>query len=502
MIRVFLKDIDITSWVNLPSIVMTDSSRIKADTCTLEIHYQTGESVHPLAGNPIEIRYYPPQGLIPYFFPYPIPSPPLPSWAVGRRSAYKFESWEWCWDAKTNQAYVLEFAGLVKRIRKRWISPPDYFVIECYAEDWTSLLDRYLVTRVIRTGEMLSKVLETLLLEKGDGLFTLRYWPAADKKLLKTEFKDRRLSEIFSELLEPAGLFWFIDAKRTVHVLEDWRWLAPKSWIEPRVPDLAWGNLEIEENIGEIKNRIKVEGVNLPGREIEIVGTEEGRTIFYLARAPFPTDRLELIHKYMEVRVVDRVTGQPKYRGEKLELLRDMIDGSPGDRKGTINQAFVNFDAWYVRLPDLYPLRFDEKIIIRFREAVPAPQILHDTFSIRQVKERESCPALRIYSSGVYEDVLTLEKVFSDDGREIAAYLDRYFARHGYPIISGSFISYLPGWRALQRLDIEHTPILPIEVKSPPPPHISCWIHEVRKRVMAPDKILSEITFSNRAFEV
>jgi len=173
-------------------------------------------------------------------------------------------------------------------------------------------------------------------------------------------------------------------------------------------------------------------------------------------------------------------------------ILRDGIDGEKGDGRGGPKDVYVNLDLGTIRFPDNYPLQETERFRIQYYSATEQPQILFDLASQFEMQRRESYAGY--LESGKYEYVMSEPALYTEKGEEAIAAMERVLMRYRWPLITGSFTSFLKGWRAGQYFHLKST------ARGAFGEAIDelVFVQSVRKTVTAAgDKIQSTIEYSN-----
>jgi len=409
MIRITLANKDITKYVTLDSIEVSDSIKVKADTANLEM-VVIGQDPHPRAGNVLEI-----------------------------------------WDDNT-----LEFRGPVLRKEQR-IRNPRTFEYSLEASDFTRFFDRRLVSETYITGKRCREVIADIVSKYTIG-FTINH-VYHGPKLPEMAFDFIYPSQALDEIAEKVGYQWFIDFDRDI-------WFMPLIAMASPLPgnvlnldtDIAnYGDLVIREDTSALKNYIYLKDAKYKATLKQDTFGEVVSGILRFEYEPFVPASISAWQEegYLKAWRWDSTVRAEPIDADLVNILRDGIDGEKGDGRGTEKDVYVNLDRGTIRFPDKYPLRKEERFRIQYYSATEQPQILFDLASQAEMQRRESYSGY--LESGKYEYVMSEPALYTEKGEEAIAAMERVLARYRWPIIAGSFTSYLKGWRAGQYFHLKST---------------------------------------------
>jgi len=446
MIKIILADRDITRYVTLDSIEISDSIKVKSDTANIEM-IVVGQDPHPRAGNVLEI-----------------------------------------WDNDE-----LEFRGPVLRIEQR-IRNPRVFEYSLEASDFTRFFDRRLVSETYVAGKRCREVIEDIVNKYTIGFTTdhVHYGP----KLPEMAFDFVYPSQALDEIAEKVGYQWFIDFERDLWFLPI---IALTSPLTGNVLDLDtdienYGDFSLREDTSMIKNYIYLKDAKY---KATLKTDTFGDVLAGILRFEYEPFIPASIVAWQEQGYLRAWRWDPAVRAEPTDadlcnILRDGIDGEKGDGRGGPKDVYVNLDLGTIRFPDNYPLQETERFRIQYYSATEQPQILFDLASQFEMQRRESYAGY--LESGKYEYVMSEPALYTEKGEEAIAAMERVLMRYRWPLITGSFTSFLKGWRAGQYFHLKST------ARGAFGEAIDelVFVQSVRKTVTAAgDKIQSTIEYSN-----
>lgn len=322
-----------------------------------------------------------------------------------------------------------EFGGIIVHVEEDMIAP-GRLVYHCSCKDYSQVFDHHLVQEEYPAGpadEWVKAVVENYANRSGITFTTNNVQPCFDVAAQPFNFVPP--SEAIKTYADLVEWNWYIDYDKDVHfaALETFQSPLPGNVLLADSDVASYHDLSLAEDIAQAKNRIFLRGFQTrsTSRQVFRAVGDGSSTWFPVGYPPWSVDA-EDINVY--------VNGVPQ------PVLTDTKDGTPGDGK-TNAGAYVCFDNLGIRFNQ--PPAAGTVITGDFAYALNAVTAVDDPESQAIMAEREK-------SDGVYEYAV-------EDPGLTAASMDTANARaqmllykYAYPKLTGSFGSYLGGWRAGQ----------------------------------------------------
>jgi len=454
---------DITEYVQLETITITDSLRIKADTLSFDMMIEGGRTDRVKAHNQIYI-----------------------------------------WDNFLTGDLI--FGGIVSSVNERMLNPTSFaYTIE--AVDWTRFFDRRLVneTYIEQTAEAIVKaIIDTYTYGvdpegRKTALFTYKNVRSSGIVIPTITFDHVHPSACISEVAEKIGWSWYIDFEKDVHFFPQEENLAEpladKGYQLKADEDLeSYGNLEVIDTFAEIKNCIIIRDAKFKDAvQTEFVWDNHRSLHGELPEEPWCPAGVtkENILAFISATIYDKTTDMPISVQPTLTIWLEYVDGRPGDGRGNSRTIFFRFPKSF-RLSDLFFAEWkkntDWEIRFKYYPIVDPPQPYYaDPLLIGLVRVREGAG-----SDGIYEYLISAPEVYSEEGKETEMVARRILDRYAKPTVRGSFISYKKGWRAGQRF-LLHSRIRDI--------FEDVWVQTVTTRVLPSGRLEYAVEFSNKLSE-
>jgi len=425
---------DVTERVHPGSVLINQSLRLGASSASCDLHFRSSDWNWPKLGNVLEIRNY-----------YD---------SIGEATGIEIT-------ADELGAYLLEFSGPVQRIRMKWLSAPDEFVISVEASDWKRFFDRMLVKEFPDNVTMVDEIIDHILENYCEGFIRWSDIPVMEPARFPSP-DYREPSSIIEELANQFGYVWYVDYFKRLHFVPKFAYRTPltDNIYAPEYADLErTGGLTLEEDMRNLRNVIyTTRGTYIKGPEKVIQEWTNPGNIFHLPKPLFPltTAERELLDEFITVERTNKAGIV-----YTMSLYFDEIDGMPGDGNADWYACFINFDKNYLRLGDYVPLESGEKLRIEYYPAEEQPQYFfrkesQEVLQYAELSEgyyKEDAAIIRKFkpSPGWYEYLLDPPAaLYSVDGSGIAAWAFRYLDKYAFPILRGTLRSRLSGWRAGQ----------------------------------------------------
>jgi len=237
LIKVFLGPNDtftglreVTQKVHPASILINQSLRLGASSASLDLHFKSTDGNWPKLGNILEIRNY--------------------ADSIGGTGIEL--------GLEDGALYLLEFAGPIQRIRTRWLSAPNDFIITVEASDWKRFFDRILVKEFPDGVSTVDEIIDHILEKYCEGF--IRYSDIPVMEPVRFPSPDyREPSSIIEELASQWGYVWYVDYFKRLHFEPRFTYKTPltDNCFAPAYSDPEkTGGLVLEEDMSSLRNVI------------------------------------------------------------------------------------------------------------------------------------------------------------------------------------------------------------------------------------------------------
>ncbi len=405
-----------------------------------------------------------------------------------------------------------EFEGIVIQTEDRFLNPKTMDVaVECW--DYTHLLDKRLVTQSYGFQTASDRVIAVLT--EFAPLFAqdTTYIQTNDYILPPQEYDHELVSSVLDNIAESIGYQWYVDSFRRVHFAPSLVELSPLSAnynnildadTNPEIFDLIvnedGSNLHNTVIIKDFKQRAS-QGWNptVPG-EI-FVGEGSARTFYALQAEPWP----------------DLSSMSVTVNGSPRTLQVDLLDGGQGGTAsfdGLPGYAYVNFEAWGVRFPNVDLPGTGSIVNVQYDYVLPDQSaVFFDATSQQEITYRSAYD-----DDGEYQAMISLPDWYVDRPSQtspqttVEIYAQQVLGREAWPVISGKFSTYMRGWRSSQMFELTsnvrdiYDPIVYANSGHTLKVPVKVWTQRVRKTVQAltpggsVQALLTEVEFSDHPY--
>lgn len=240
-------------------------------------------------------------------------------------------------------------------------------------------------------------------------------------------------SEAMKQICNEIQWGWYIDYYKDVHFFPLESFVSPlpnnSLYADGKTDTKYWSNLQLTEDGSQKKNRIYLKGfkarVSTP---VTLTFTGDGNTMQW-----------QLGYK-------------PSYRsgdiqvwvgGQKMNVKRDMVDGSPGQNTTDHTSAFINYSQSLIRLN--FAPASGTQIVVTF-------YYLADTILMREDPQAQKIAQQRDAdgSDGRYEYAYTQQSMTNSTIDAANARGDMLLYQYAYPQLQAEFTSFQRGWRSGQ----------------------------------------------------
>ena len=326
---------------------------------------------------------------------------------------------------------VREFAGIIQRVRERFINP-NLYEYEVQAGDYTRYFDRWMLTMEIAQGPanvqvaaIVDKVNDressaggSLVWSKaGIASTTSIGLPLPTLPVMKLDYMSA--SQAIDSIAKLIGYRWDVDYNKVIQFTDAEALVAPVATIdcENDVSATTAGNLVLEDMADQVVNTVYIKGAKTKGTYIDSSGTVQPQE----HTDPFTQSADQDITFFglgFEVPDLDSILVRVTPPGGPTQIYRRTPgvgelpisyegEGNPGD-DSTTDTVYVCLPNWGIRFnPNApsFPVA-DSKIEAVYQPLTSADAVYtrQDYESIADIKARESYGGFT--SSGVYEEVI------------------------------------------------------------------------------------------------
>lgn len=376
-VQILIGGTDMTQYVDLESIRVTNSSAAKSDTMDFELSVPVGATI-PRAGN--EVLFL----------------------NGGDR----------------------EFAGILMRPEEDLINPAT-LRYTCQARDWSFFFDRRLVTETY-AAQPADQIVSAIVQDYTAGFTANNVQAAFD--VAEQTFDDVYPSDAIKQLADTLEWFWYIDYNKDVHFapLESFVSPLPGNQLNADTDTNTYHDLILREDVAQIKNRIYLKNLKVKNDNALAF-----RHVGNGTQSWFPLG----YEPYDLAGVAVSVNGSP------YPIKKEYGDGAPGDGQ-TSQAAYVCFDNMGCRIT---PTPANGDVITGTVIPVFGP-----TKVMIEDPEAQGYMAAREGGDGIHEFVVNDPGLSGPDTRSAEARGQVLLYKYGYPRVTGTFGSYVQGWRAGQ----------------------------------------------------
>lgn len=405
------------------------------------------------------------------------------------------------------------FKGPILTTTDSWVNP-EVMRVDIDAQDWTFFLNRRLVVKqeypAQKAGERIRSILDEFL--SGEGFFISDDDVEASLEVPAQGYDYVEVTSAFDELAEATGFHWYADFDKQIHLIAETDDVSPLDADYNNILDLDTnlevGDVVVTEDVSGLHNTIVVKDFqerSSYAREDTFVADGE-QTFFPLYMEPFSLD---------DIRVWVKKYGTDEWVEREVEL--DPLDGSPDSITGVPGRAYVCLFNVGLRFPTSDLPGKGDTIKAEYKYVLePRIFVVEDEDSQTEMARREKHleGGVEQSTSGVHEAVISLPdfRVSSLDPVEFFGELT--LDREAWPLVTGSFTTFLDGWRAGQYFKITSSNRdifdIPTWVKSSGYPDdgtkdpLPVWVTGVTKAIVAQEtggyRIRSEVEFSSQPF--
>lgn len=289
--------------------------------------------------------------------------------------------------------------------------------------DYTPWLDKRLVVEDI-TGWTADQIVDYVVQNYTTGFTTQNVQPSFTVPTQK--FNYVQPSRVIKNLADSISWGWYIDYDKDVHfyAMESFLSPLPGNIFDADNDLINYGDLIISENASQVKNRIYLKGYKYKAgwTKTDSWVADGQQTTFDLSYQPYRG-------------AISILVGGINYPAKN-----DIVDGLPTTLTND-GYGYVNYVGQKLRF-NVAPVS-GTVVTMTYNPMLYNVTMVEDPAAQQVMAERDG-------TDGIFENVIDDPRLTSD-GPELAQLRGQLaLYKYGYPHISGSFYSYLQGWRAGQ----------------------------------------------------
>lgn len=318
-------------------------------------------------------------------------------------------------DVKLYINSILEFGGTITSVNTSSDSET-HNVLVYTAEDYVHELDRRNIVERF-TNQTVNEIID-FLQQKYTQSFTTNN---VDCNItVKTiAFDNKKFSDVLEQLSRLTNYSWYVDYEKDIHFFPVVGGASP-TVVNSGSGQYLVGSLELESDITQLRNRVRVRGGDAEGNELtEPYKGSDGRTNDVGGKA-FP-----LLHRFSKLPVV-KVDGVEQSVGVEFLSDEDSYD------------CFWSFQEKYVRFKDTTIPPDNDDVTITAKPLYPIIVQVSDTTSIN--------------ANGVWEFYKEDNEIKSREDAILRAQSE--MESYGSTLHNGRFLTYDQGYRSGQRITI------------------------------------------------
>lgn len=367
-----------------------------------------------------------------------------------------------------------EFAGTILKVREVQLGPLTY-EYHCVARDFTYLLDRRLVVEdyVAQRADLIVADVVTRF-TSGFTIANVRVAYAVPEQKYDYVYP----SEIIDGLASSLEWGWYCDYNRDIHFFGLEIENAPVSSVDLDSDTGSLGDVTLEEDVTQVKNRIYLKGFKTKSsgtytREFTGDGTTK---FFHLGYEPSSIAETTVL-----------------VSGAARTVKTDMVDSIPGDTTGT--DAYVCFTNMGVR--------FNTAPASGAPVAATFPY-MHEDLTVVESADSQTEMKAREGGDGIHEYVVSDPSLTAPTVDPATARGNLLLVKYGWPTIQGEGISRLTGWRAGQNFHMQSA--RRFKDRNGVPISVRMYVHSVEKSIETSTdtevRVLSKVAFGDSPFVI
>ena len=381
-----------------------------------------------------------------------------------------------------------EFEGPIVTVTDHLFNP-DVYEAEVAAEDYTKWLDRKLVSAKIArpselAGDRIKFFLSKFCLDFTEGTIN-------DGDTVPSQAYDYvEMSAIMDELSEACGYTWWADSDKQVHFVPEVTEVAPIAAVDLDT-ELQLGDITVTEDWSDLHNVLILKDFKRYSEEYYSYEKKADgiQSFFGLPYEPWSVATTQ-------VRSVN-TEGTTKTWTVKED---ESVIAGETDFIGVPTEAYLCLSNWGVRFGKGDKPGEDEIVYVDFAYTLQDQDItVTDGASVTEMQSRTG-------TNGEFEKMISSPNLKATSNDTALHFAQMILARGAWPVVRGSFNTFLSGWKSGQTFTITSAKRSIAEVK---PPNVGdpirVWVQSVTKQVVVladgeSVRCRSDIEFSNKPF--
>lgn len=318
----------------------------------------------------------------------------------------------------------IEFAGVILKPAEDMLSP-DTMIYATQCRDYLYWFNKYLVVESytnMTAGDIVKAIVSTYAPE-----FTVNNVMGTDGSFTISTIKFDHIypSDAIQQLADAVGFTWWVDYKKDVHFVELNSFVSPlpDNILDADNDTQNYGDLHLEEDVSQVRNQIY-----LTGYKVAAMYTITDKFVADGQQTSF-TLNYEPQHVFSGIAVKQNSTVYPT----KLDL-------TDGNATSTVNDGYAYIDTSNKTVRFNVAPAQGVVVSITYRPRYDTINMYNDPNSMDIMRERDGL-------DGVYESTLRDQQLSGDDTSLANTRGNIELAKYAYPHYSGTFYSFLQGWR-------------------------------------------------------
>ena len=401
LLTVTISGFDVTAYVNVPTLRITNGMAARADTSTLHLSIPTKNTgkVFPLAGSVLRVSY------------------------------------------NSND----EFSGVIQSVSSI-LKTPTLYDVTVTAADFSVLLNTHPVVKGKYPSQSAGERMREILSEFAPAFAANTSYIEDGPTIGESSYNYQTISSVLDGIAQAVGYFWYVDTGGAIHFFDQSTFESPLSADYGNTLDAdgneVLGGVSITEDVAGLHNVVIVKdyGVRSSRKWTDHYKSDGAQSFYRLGMLPFSLD---------DVDVQIRPPGAADWQTMFTQV--DPLQTEQGGVAGPDNTGYICFVNQGFRFPEdkVPPLGTDIKV--QYNPVMPQQiRVAMDRDSIAEMKRREAG-----YNNGEHRAVVSVPDIIAYDTAPVDLYAHRILSQQAWPVYSGSFTTWrITGWKAWQYFDL------------------------------------------------
>ena len=343
---------------------------------------------------------------------------------------------------------------------------PDVYEAEVAAGDYTLWLDRKLVSAKIARPSELAGDRIRFFLGKFCPDFTAGTIGNGDTVPAQS-YDYAEMSAICDELSESSGYTWWVDSDKKLHFVPEVTEVAPIAAIDLDT-NLDVSDVDVTEDWSDLHNVLILKDFKLYSEEYySYIKKADGvQTFFGLPYVPWSVASTQ----------VRSVQADGTTKNWTVEEDESVTEGET-DFVGEEGKVYLCISNWGVRFGKIDPPEEDEIVYVDYAYTLQDQVIIEEsTASIAEMASRTG-------TDGRFEKMISSPNMKAASVTDAQYYAQMVLARGAWPVVRGSFNTFLSGWESGQTFTVISANRDIDDVQNPGNP-VRVWVQGVTKGVV------------------